>query len=529
MAYSTNHVLLGLGDIAEIAGVGRSAVSNWRKRHETFPAAHQTGASGDLFAADEIERWLLENGKISTGLPPARLLWSLADMLRDIWSPEQIMRFYISGLVYLVACQRSSQLDQPEIPVDVPEELRWERLREQDPAERNSQIMQMVETLEGLNPPLHGLLTLGFMQLLPPAPQAINAVFDGLQAILDAGEDIEGELFNKILEQFSTLDRFSQQHATSDDLARLMTALVGPGGPVILDPAVGRGGLLLLAVLATELPPENLRAVGLDIDQEVVTTARAWFFIYDRPADLSVGNVLRMPHQALPKADTVLLDPPYGLRDWGDAELYRDENWAHGAPPPRSADFAWLQVALAALADGGRAVVSLQAGSASRTGREQRIRESMVKTGHVEAVIHLPSHLRMDMSLPLVLWILRGTAQPGTPVLLINASKIGTAGRTSRELTEDDVRSITDVVGRWRTGATLIEDDDRLIVVAVHPADLRNGALVPEQYIDPEEGVDLDALVRRTAELTQALDANRELLNPVIDAISVHRAPEGQA
>ena len=153
----------------------------------------------------------------------------------------------------------------------------------------------------------------------------------------------------------------------------------------------------------------------------------------------------------------------------------------------------------------------------------------MVKAGHVEAVIHLPSHLRINMSRPLALWILRGTAQPDTPVLLIDAFNIGTAGRTSRELAEDDIRAVTNAVDRWRKDAALMDVDDRLIVVAVHPADLRNGALVPAQYVDPEENVDLDALVRRTAELTQALHANREFLNPVLDSISNHRIPEGQA
>ena len=41
-------VLVTIPDIAEFAGVGRSAVGNWRKRHEDFPSPRMEAPSFGL-------------------------------------------------------------------------------------------------------------------------------------------------------------------------------------------------------------------------------------------------------------------------------------------------------------------------------------------------------------------------------------------------------------------------------------------------------------------------------------------------
>lgn len=52
-------------DIARLAGVGRAAVSNWRKRYDSFPAPVGGTAASPQFDLDEVEKWLAEQGKLS--------------------------------------------------------------------------------------------------------------------------------------------------------------------------------------------------------------------------------------------------------------------------------------------------------------------------------------------------------------------------------------------------------------------------------------------------------------------------------
>lgn len=50
--------LLGIHEIAEMAGVTAAAVSNWRNRHPTFPAPEAELRSGPVFRRDRILAWL---------------------------------------------------------------------------------------------------------------------------------------------------------------------------------------------------------------------------------------------------------------------------------------------------------------------------------------------------------------------------------------------------------------------------------------------------------------------------------------
>src|SRR5918999_959882 len=51
------------GDIARLGRGGRAAVSNWRRRHDDFPAPVSGTASNPRFALAEVEAWLRRNGK----------------------------------------------------------------------------------------------------------------------------------------------------------------------------------------------------------------------------------------------------------------------------------------------------------------------------------------------------------------------------------------------------------------------------------------------------------------------------------
>jgi N-6 DNA Methylase len=53
-------------DIARIAGVGRAAVSNWRRRHADFPQPIGGPATSPTFSLDEVQEWLQANGRVGT-------------------------------------------------------------------------------------------------------------------------------------------------------------------------------------------------------------------------------------------------------------------------------------------------------------------------------------------------------------------------------------------------------------------------------------------------------------------------------
>lgn len=64
--------------IARLAGVGRAAVSNWRRRFEDFPAPAGGTETSPRFALAEIESWLRTHGKLAA-VPSRERLWQLVE------------------------------------------------------------------------------------------------------------------------------------------------------------------------------------------------------------------------------------------------------------------------------------------------------------------------------------------------------------------------------------------------------------------------------------------------------------------
>ncbi|MEV4384651.1 N-6 DNA methylase [Micromonospora sp. NPDC049580] len=95
-------------EIARLAGVGRAAVSNWRKRHPDFPAPVGGTTASPEFDLIQVEQWLRTQGKLPE-LATADRLWRHLAAASD--SPA-------AGLAavgaFLLARQRGSRSGNPD-------------------------------------------------------------------------------------------------------------------------------------------------------------------------------------------------------------------------------------------------------------------------------------------------------------------------------------------------------------------------------------------------------------------------------
>lgn len=134
------------------------------------------------------------------------------------------------------------------------------------------------------------------------------------------------------------------------------------------------------------------------------------------------GDALRDDAHPQLRADAVLCDPPFGLRDWGHDELGIDQRWEYGFPAKGEPELAWTQHCLAHAKPGGAVVMVMPAGVASRrSGR--LIRQALLRRGALRAVLALPAGVLRSTGIPIHLWVLRNPdAEPG-PVLLVDASE----------------------------------------------------------------------------------------------------------
>ncbi|MFE2979090.1 N-6 DNA methylase [Streptomyces sp. NPDC059258] len=361
------HASVSLADIARMVGVGRAAVSNWRRRHENFPAPLDGNDVSPQFSWAEVEAWLRAEGKLRIPVSALDRLW-----------PEFEAAGGRDSMGYLVAAVG-----------------------------------------ERLSPQRGGDLS----GLLPVIDTHQTDLLD--RALMLADREGAEPTFDFLYQRWLRT-HVRQVTVTPEPMAALLTDIAatahGHRVRTVLDPACGTGSLLL-ASARSGTEGEAPQLFGQDRDPVLAALAAARLAMAGLPASVTVADSLRADAQAGVRADLVLCNPPSNERDWGHAELATDTRWTYGLPPRTEPELAWVQHALAALAPGGTAVLVLPpAVAARRAGRRMRAR--LLQAGVLRAVIALPPGAAPPHGVGLHVWVLAvpGLESANSGLILVDAA-----------------------------------------------------------------------------------------------------------
>lgn len=263
------------------------------------------------------------------------------------------------------------------------------------------------------------------------------------------------------------LDRFARaRHRSPDEylaptqLAQLIAGIASPRPTDrIHDPCCSSGELLV--AVAAQLAHDPLADPKPTISGRAMTD-RTWRLatlntsVHDVAADLGAGppddrNEIEVGPGLF---DVILLNPPFNGNNWRLPVPRRDRPWAFGSPPEHNANYAWMQLAVEALAPGGRVVAVMPANAAiTHNPREQIIRNAMIDQGVVRCVIELPDYLFRETTSPATIWVLGRADEPRPDILLMDAhGATQRDGQTHRLLTVTGCAEILDTYHQWMAG-----------------------------------------------------------------------------
>lgn len=365
-------------EISRIAGVTRATVSNWRRRHDDFPAPSAGTETSPLYDLPAVQAWLRGRGHTSTASPAeelrtalrllgpgsgvaARLFPLVASASRR--TPEELAELAALSDDQLIARAEKSA---GELPVVVPE----------------------------AEPFRYGPDDAGVLRAL------LGCVREaGAQAAVDV-------LAERELDESAA----SGVYQTPEGLALLMARLLPAGASRVLDPACGSG--TLLAAAARQGAQELYGQDSLPV-QGRRTAVRLLLAAPEAETAIRVGDSLRADAFPDVTVDAVLCNPPFADRDWGHDELAYDPRWAYGLPPRFESELAWVQHALAHLEPGGHAVMLLPPALAFRSSG-RRIRAELIRSGALRAVVSLPARAAYPLHIGLQIWVFQRPEPGGT-------------------------------------------------------------------------------------------------------------------
>ncbi|MES5822002.1 N-6 DNA methylase [Streptomyces sp. RG80] len=523
--------------IARLAGVGRAAVSNWRRRHADFPKPVGGTETSPSFALAEIEAWLRKQGKLAevplrervwqqlsghpegpvTALTHAGCVLLLIHDRPTVWldvsaGSDARLAAMIPGALEEVLTPRfgaaptvnASDAKNRPGPVNSPTAVNSSAPVNSPAAPVNSPAPV------NPRPAVHAFTG---PELLPSVPLLRGAA--ELAAELGARQTFEFLLGRH-------LDANPRQYTlTPAELAGLMADLAGPARTV-LDPACGTGALLRAVTARAD---QELYAQDSAPDLAALTALRLALHTRARVHG-ATGDTLRADAHPELRADAVLCHPPFNERNWGHDELAYDPRWEYGFPARTESELAWVQHALARLKDGGTAVLLMPPAAASRrSGR--RIRADLLRRGALRAVVALPVGAAPPYNIPLHLWVLRRPEKaPAQPeVLLADTGQFAGEGRGG-----PDRRAVRDaVLDAWRAfdrAGTLTERPGlarSLPVIELLDDDVD---LAPARHLPPATAADgAEALTAVRERLRETLRLTTDLTPPPADTAQAARWP----
>ncbi|MXP25792.1 N-6 DNA methylase [Altererythrobacter indicus] len=323
-------------------------------------------------------------------------------------------------------------------------------------------------------------------------------------------DDILGDAYEYLMRHFATESGKSKgQFYTPSEVSRIIAKVIGispqnsVAGTTAYDPTCGSGSLLL------KVAAEAGKRITLEGQEKDVTTAglaRMNMILHDFPtANILPGNTLTSPkfleNERLRTYDYVVANPPFSDKSWSNGFSYDEDGavadihnrFVWGAPPKKQGDYAYLLHIIRSMNSTGKAVCVLPHGVLFRGNAEGPLREALVRSGYLKAIIGLPANLFYGTTIPACLVVLdKENAAARRGIFMIDASKGSRKDGPKNRLREQDIHRIVDTFrkGETATGYARMVPFDEIM-------DERNAFnLNLARYIDtsePEDIHDIDA------------------------------------
>jgi len=361
-------------------------------------------------------------------------------------------------------------------------------------------------------------------------------------------KDILGHVYEYFLGQFALAEgKQGGQYYTPKSIVTLIVEMLQPYQGRVYDPAMGAGGFFVSNDKFIESHAkdkhynanEQKKHISVYGQESNPTTWKlAAMNMAIRGIDFNFGKknadtFLDDQHPDL-RADFVMANPPFNIKDWWNAKLDGDIRWKHGTPPQGNANYGWIQHMLHHLNDNGSMGLLLANGSmSSNTNNEGEIRKALIEADLVECMVALPGQLFTNTQIPACIWFLTKNKKGGTSatqknkrdrrgeILFIDTRKMGyMKDRVLRDFEQtekrNEVREIANIFHAWQKGEDYEDEKGFCFSAKLKDIQKHDYVLTPGRYVgaaDVEEDSEPfpEKMQRLTAQLKTQFEESERL------------------
>ena len=350
---------------------------------------------------------------------------------------------------------------------------------------------------------------------------------------IDGDRDILGRTYEYCIAQFAAYEGTKGgEFYTPSSIVKTIVEILKPFEDCrVYDPCCGSGGMFVQSVKFLQAHSGNRNRIsvyGQESNADTWKMAKMNMAIRGIDADFGpyqADTFFNDLHKTL-KADFIMANPPFNLKNWGQDKLKDDVRWKYGLPPEGNANFAWIQHMIHHLAPNGKIGLVLANGAlSSQTSGEGEIRKNIIEADLIEGIVALPTQLFYSVTIPVTLWFISKNKKQKGKTLFIDARKMGyMVDRKHRDFTFEDIKKLANTFESFQNG-TLEEVKGFCTIATTEDIAKQDYILTPGRYVgiaEQEDDGELfdDKMKRLTSELSDMFKKSRELEDEIRKKLS---------
>lgn len=378
--------------------------------------------------------------------------------------PVEPSDFFAKSALYLPKEAQYSYL------LNLPEDLTTANLTSKD-GRRMSSLGEVINNamalIEDQSEQLTGVLPKTYTDFSDEILAELLRIFNN-SAIDEIGGDIVGRIYEYFLNKFAP-------NVASDDgvfftpksLVKMIVNVIEPRGGVLLDPACGSGGMFVQSGDFVNAAGMNANSAMTFYGQEKVEYNAQLCLMNMAVHGLTgviqsgdEGNTFyNDAHHLNGACDYVMANPPFNVDKVKAESAESAGRLPFGMPSINknkevsNANYLWISYFYSYLNETGRAGFVMPSSATDSQGKDKEIREKLIKTGHVDAIISVGNNFFYTKSLPCSLWFFdKGKAELiKDKILFIDARNYFTkVDRTLNEWSEWQLKNLNAIVWLYR-------------------------------------------------------------------------------
>lgn len=254
--------------------------------------------------------------------------------------------------------------------------------------------------------------------------------------------DYLGQIYEYFIGNFAATEgNRGGEFFTPPSVVNLLVNMLNPQEGLVYDPACGTGGMF---IQSSKYSGSNFKFMGQE--QNCKTILLAYMNGVLHGLDIEIKNGDTLLNDCFPdlKADYVISNPPFNMKEWGAEQLDSEDPRIFGMINKNNANYMWIQHFVYHLKPNGKAGFVISNGALTSSNEADLItRKRMLEKNIIDCVVQLPDKMFIGTAIPSALIFIDMDRNEDDKILFIDAGKFGeNISKTQKVISEENIESI---------------------------------------------------------------------------------------